>query len=253
MTEVMKLKTLALGRKAMTNLHSVLKKNTETSLCWQGSLVKSTVFSVVVYRCEIWTIKKTEHWRTDASNCGLEKNLESPLESKIKSINPEYSLEDLMLKLKLQYFSHMMWRADSLEKTLMLGKIEGNRKRGWWESGWDHQLNGHEFEQIQGDSEGQVRLACYSPWGRKEWDMTERQNSNNKVETDGVEPRTPDWQSIINRGWNTLLMIKVSQNWKGPKWSYHLVQGLAEPFTTETGFSWDLACGPSGHSLTIPL
>ena len=109
------------------------------------------------------------------SNCGLEKNLESPLDSKIKSINPEYSLEELMLKLKLQYFSHMMWRADSLEKTLMLGKIEGNRKRGWWESGWDHQLNGHEFEQIQGDSEGQVSLACYSPWDRKEWDMTERQ------------------------------------------------------------------------------
>ena len=112
------------------------------------------------------------------SNCGLEKNLESPLDSKIKSINPEYSLEELMLKLKLQYFSHMMWRADSLEKTLMLGKIEGNRKRGWWESGWDHQLNGHEFEQIQGDSGGQVSLACYSPWDRKEWDMTEQLNWN---------------------------------------------------------------------------
>ena len=89
----------------------------------------------------------------------LEKTLESPLDSKeikpnLKEISPEYSLEGLMLKLKLQYFGHLMQRADLLEKTLMLGKIEGRRRRGY------HQLNGHEFEQTPGDGEGQGSLEC---------------------------------------------------------------------------------------------
>ena len=81
-----------------------------------------------------------------------------------------------MLKLKLQYFGHLMRRIDSLEKTLMLGKIEGGRRMGTTEdemAGWHHRLNGHEFEQSVGDSEGQGSLACCSPWGRKESDMTE--------------------------------------------------------------------------------
>ena len=91
----------------------------------------------------------------------------------------EYSLEGLMLKLKLQYFGHLMRRDDSLEKTLMLGKIEGRRRRGWQDEmvGWHHHLNGHEFEQILGDSEGQGSLACCSPWGHKELDIaTEQQH-----------------------------------------------------------------------------
>ena len=90
-------------------------------------------------------------------------------ESILKEINPEYSLEGLILELKLQYFGHLMQRANSLEKTLMLRKNEGKRRRGWQRMRW---LDGHEFEQTRGDSEGQRSLACCSPWGCKEWDTT---------------------------------------------------------------------------------
>ena len=88
-------------------------------------------------------------------------------QSILKEINPEYSLERLMLKLKLQYFDHLMQRADSLEKTLMLGKIQGRRIEDEI-FGWHHRLNGHEFEQALGVSDGQGSLACCSPWGCKE-------------------------------------------------------------------------------------
>ena len=83
-------------------------------------------------------------------------------QSILKKINPEYSLEGLMLKLKLHYFDHLLWWTNSLEMTLMLGKIEGRRRRGWQDEvvGWHHWLNGHEFEQALGDSEGQGSLAC---------------------------------------------------------------------------------------------
>ena len=123
-----------------------------------------------MYGCESWTIKKAECWRSDAFEqwCWLEKTLESPLDSKEikpvnpKEINPEHSLEGQMLKLKLPYFDHLMCRVDSLEKTLMLGKIEGRKRRGWQDEmvGWHHQLNGHKFKQTQGDSEGQGRLGA---------------------------------------------------------------------------------------------
>ena len=96
-------------------------------------------------------------------------------QSILKEINPEYSLEGLMLKLKLQYFSHLVQRADSLEKTLMLGMIEGMRRKGVKEDEMVG-LNRHEFEQIPGDSEGQGSLACCSPWGCRESDMTEQLN-----------------------------------------------------------------------------
>ena len=91
----------------------------------------------------------------------------------LKEINPEYSLEGLMWKMKLQYFSHLMQRASSLEQTLMLGKIEGRRKREPEDElvEWHHRLDGHEFEQTLGDGEGQGSLACYSPWGCKESKM----------------------------------------------------------------------------------
>ena len=100
-------------------------------------------------------------------------------QSVLKEISPEYSLEGLMLKLKLQYFGHQMQRTDSLEKTLMLGKIEGRRRRGTTEDemvGWHHQLDGHESEQAPGVGDGQGSLACCSPWGLKESDMTEQLN-----------------------------------------------------------------------------
>ena len=90
----------------------------------------------------------------------------------------------LMLKLKLQYFGQLMWRVDSLGEILMLGKIEGRRKRGWQRTRWlewDHWFNGHEFEQALGDGEGQGILACCSPWGHRKLGMTERLNNNNTM------------------------------------------------------------------------
>ena len=125
---------LLLGKKAMTNLDSILK-NRDITLPTKVHLVKSMVFPVVIYGCECWTIKKAEGWRTDAFElwCG-EDPQESPWtarrsnQSILKEISPEYSLEGLMLKLKFQYFGHLRWRIDSLEKTLMLGRIESRRR-----------------------------------------------------------------------------------------------------------------------------
>ena len=100
-------------------------------------------------------------------------------QSILKEISPEYSLEGLMLKLKLQYFGHLMLVSDSLEKTLMLGKIEASEEKGMTEDelvGWHHRLDGHEFEQAPGVGDGQGSLACCSPWGHKESDMTEPLN-----------------------------------------------------------------------------
>ena len=120
-------------------------------------------------------------------NCGAEGSWESARrwnQSILKEINPEYSLERLMLKLKLQYFGHLMWRADSLEKTDAGKDWEQEEKRMTEDEmvGWHHQHNGHVFEQTLGDSEGQVSLACCSPWGRhKELDITWRLNNNNNI------------------------------------------------------------------------
>ena len=96
-------------------------------------------------------------------------------QSILKEISPEYSLEGLMLRLKLQYFGHLMRRVDSLEKTLTLGKIEGRRKRGQQDAtvGWHHRLNRHEFEQAPGVGDGRGGLACCTPWVHKESDTTE--------------------------------------------------------------------------------
>ena len=126
---------LVLGRKIMTNLDSILRSR-DITLSTKLCLVKAMVFPVVMYGCESWIIKKAEHWRIDAFELWCWKRLESPLDSRrsnqsvLKEISPEYSLEGLMLKLKLQYFGHLMWKTDLFEKTLMLGKIEGGRKRG---------------------------------------------------------------------------------------------------------------------------
>ena len=133
---------LLLGRKAMTNLDSILKSR-DITLPTKVHIVQDMVFPVVMYGCESWTIKKAEHWRTDAFELWHWRRLlrvpwtvKRSNESILKEINPEYSLEGLMLKLKLQYFGHLMQRADSLEKTLMLGKIEGRRRRGEQRRRW---------------------------------------------------------------------------------------------------------------------
>ena len=128
---------LLLGRKAMTSLDSILQSK-DITLLTKVCLAKALVFPVVIYRCESWTLKKAEHWRIDAFELWCWKRLlRFPWtawrsnQSILKEISPEYSLEGLMLKLKLQYFGHLIQKADSLEKTLMLGKIAGRRRRGW--------------------------------------------------------------------------------------------------------------------------
>ena len=133
---------LLLGRKVMTNLDSILKSR-HITLSTQVRLVKAMVFPVVMYGCESWTIKKADHQRIDAFELWCWRRLlrvpwtaRRSNSSILKEISPGCSLEGLMLKLKLQYFGHLMWRADSLEKTLMLGGIEGRRRRGWQRMRW---------------------------------------------------------------------------------------------------------------------
>ena len=138
---------LLLGRRAMTNLDNILKSR-HITLLTKVSMVKAMVFPVVMYvrvmyvrGCESWTIKKAEHRRIDAFELWCWRVLRVPWtarsnQSILKEINPEYSLEGLMLKLKLQYFGHLMQRTDSLEKTLMLQKIEGRRRRGQQRLRW---------------------------------------------------------------------------------------------------------------------
>ena len=127
---------LLLGRKVMTNLDSILKSR-DITLPTKVDLVKAMVFPVVMYGCESWTIKKAECRRIDAFELWYRRRLlrvpwtaRRSNQSILKEISPESSLEGLMLKLKLQYFGHLMQRTDSFEKTLMLGKIEGRRRRG---------------------------------------------------------------------------------------------------------------------------
>ena len=126
----------------MTNLDSILKVR-DITLSTKVWLVQAMVFPVVMYGCESWTIKKAEHQRIDAFELWCWRRLlrvpwtaRRSNQSILKEISPGCSLEGLMLKLKLQYFGHLMWRADSLEKTLMLGKIEGRRRRGWQRMRW---------------------------------------------------------------------------------------------------------------------
>ena len=174
---------LLLERKAMTNLNNILKCRNITLLA-KVHLVKAVVFPLVMYRCESWTIKKAEPcacfgstytknaecWKIDAFELWYWRRLlrvpwtaRRSNQSILKEISPDYSLEGLMLKLKLQYFGHLMRRTVSLEKTLMLGKIEGRRRRGW---------------QMVGVGDGQGSLECCSLWGRKQSDTTEKLNWN---------------------------------------------------------------------------
>ena len=136
---------LLLGRKIMTNLDSILKRR-DITLPTKVHLVKAMVYLVAMYGCKSWTIKKSEHWRIDAFELSCWKKLlrvpwtaRRSNQSILKDISPGCSLEELMLKLKLQYFGHLMQKADSFEKTLMLGKIEGRRRRRQWRMRW---LNG---------------------------------------------------------------------------------------------------------------
>ena len=133
---------LLLGRKVMTNLDTILKSR-DITLSTKFCLVKAIVFLVIMYGCESWTIKKAEHQTTDAFELWCwRKFLRVSWPARrsnqciLKEISPGCSLEGLMLKLKLQYFGYLMWRADSIEKTLMLGKIKGRRTRGQQRMRW---------------------------------------------------------------------------------------------------------------------
>ena len=138
----MKLRHLLLGRKVMTSLDSIFKSR-DITLPTKVRLVTAMVFPVVMYGCECWTMKKAELQRTDAFELWCWRRLlrvpwtaRRPNQSILKETSPEYSLGGLMLRLKLQYSGHLMQRTDSLEKTLMLGKIEGRRRRGQQRMRW---------------------------------------------------------------------------------------------------------------------
>ena len=145
---------LLLGRKVMTNLDRVLKSR-DTTLPTKVHLVKAIVFLVVMYGCESWTLKQAEHWRIVAFELWCWRKLlivpwtaRRSIQFILKEISPGCSLEGLMLKLKLQYFNYLMWRADSFEKTLMLRKIWRRKEETQQNEmvGWHPQFNGHEFE-----------------------------------------------------------------------------------------------------------
>ena len=148
------------------------------------------VFPVVMYGCESWTVKKAEHRRIDAFDLWCWRRLlrvpwtaRRSNQSILKEISPGISLEGMMLKLKLQYFGHLTWRVDSLEKTLMLGGTGGRRRRGRQDemAGWHHWLDGHGFRWTPGVGDGQGGLVCCDSWGRKESDTTERLNWTEKL------------------------------------------------------------------------
>ena len=183
-------------------------------------IVKTTVFPLVMYGCESWTIKKAKHRRTDAFELWCWRRLlrfpwtaRRSNQSIPKEINPEYSLEGLMLKLKLQYFGHLVWKANSLEKTLMLGKIEGRRRKeldGWMVSPTQRTW----VWGAPGDGKGQGKLVCYSPWGCKVSDTTEWLD-NNKTKLKKTKTKTKNciWM-ILLLFWKSCLGLWGCKNLK---------------------------------------
>ena len=165
----------------MTNLDSILKSR-DITLPAKVGLVKAKVFPVVMYGCESWMVKKSEHQRIDAFELWCWRGfLRVPwtarrsTQSILKEIGPRCSLEEMMLKLKLQYFGHLMWRVDSLEKT-DAGRDWGQEEKGTTEdemAGWHHRLDGCESEWTPGVGDGQGSLACCNSWGREELGTTE--------------------------------------------------------------------------------
>ena len=202
------------------------------------SIAKAMVFPVVMYGCESWTIKKAEARRIDAFELWCWRRLlrvpwtaRWSNQSTLKEINLEYSLEGLMLKLKLQYFGHLMWKANLLEKTLMLGKTKAKREEG--SRGWEHHwLNGREFDQALGDGDGPGSLVCCSPWGhRVEHDWATKQQQSTQL----LKERNPELPSVCSP--STLLMyhlniLKIHLNlftpFNFPESGYHHISPLTQ-------------------------
>ena len=166
----------------MTNLDSIFKSR-DITLSTNIRLVKAMVFPVVMYGCKSWTVKKAECQRMEAFELWCQRRLlrvpwtarrsKQPI---LKEFSPGCSMEGLMLKLKLQYFGHMIQKADSFEKILMPGKIEGRRRRGRQMVGWHHRHNGRGFGWTLGVGDGQGGLVCCGSWGHRGSDTTERLN-----------------------------------------------------------------------------
>ena len=163
----------------MTNLESILKSRNIT-LPTKVHLVKAMVFTVVMYGCESWTVKKAECWRIDAFELWCWRSLlrvpwtaKRLNQSTLKKISPDYSLKGLMLKLKVQYFSPLMQRSDSLEKTLVMGKIEGRKRSGWQRMRWLDSIT--DLMDMSWWWTGKLGMLC-SPWDHNESDMTEQLN-----------------------------------------------------------------------------
>ena len=179
---------LILERKAVMNLQSILRSRDITSST-KVHIVEAMVFSVVMCGCESWFIKKLSTKELMLLSHGTGEDFlrvswtaRRSNQSIIKEISPEYSLEGLMLKLKLQHFGHLVGTTESLENILMLQRTRAGGQEGNEKVGWHHQLSGHESEQALWDSVGQGSLECCSPWGRKKSDTIEWLKNNKALE-----------------------------------------------------------------------
>ena len=213
---------LLLGRKAVTNLDSILKSR-DITLPTKVRIVKAMCFSVIMYECESWTLKKAEQRRIDAFELWCWRLLRVPWtprssnQSILEEIHPDYSWEGLMLRLKLQNFGHLMQRADSLEKTLMLGKIEGRRRRGRQKRRW---LDGITDIRLNRFDVGITDIITQQTWvwassrrwwrtgktgmlqsmGSKELDVTERLKNNNNKKSGVLKVETPNPIQVVLLG-----------------------------------------------------
>ena len=205
---------LLLGTKVVTNLINLLKSRdvTDASVSSQRyGFSSSHVWMSELDHKESWALKnyfELSYWRRLLRVLWTARKSNQSI---LKEISPEYSLKALMLKLKLQYFGHLMQRTDSLEKTLMLGKIEGGKRSTQQRMRWHHWLDGHEFEQVLGVREGQGSLVCCSPWGHKESDMTEWLNW---IDTITQTSGNSCWSRCFNYFFSIAVIKIIMLQWK---------------------------------------